>query len=94
MYERPNFSTRDLAALACTTRAAFQLVASRLLLPPFAESPGGEHNGYGSAAAKRLAERQRNVAWALRAGLDEGLLPLSLSNLLYTENTCSYKKCR
>jgi hypothetical protein len=28
------------------------------------------------------------------AGLDEGLLPFSLSNLLYTENPYSYKKCQ
>ena len=28
------------------------------------------------------------------AGLDEGLLSLSLPNLLYVENPCSYKKCQ
>ena len=28
------------------------------------------------------------------ASLDEGLLPLTLSNPLYMENPCSYKKCR
>jgi hypothetical protein len=28
------------------------------------------------------------------AGLDEGLLPLSPSNLLYMENPYSYKKCQ
>ena len=30
--------------------------------------------------------------WA--AGLDEGLLSLPLSDLLYTENPYSYKKCQ
>ena len=28
------------------------------------------------------------------AGLDEGLLSLSFSNVLYTENPYSYKKCQ
>jgi hypothetical protein len=28
------------------------------------------------------------------AGLDEGLLPLSLSDLLYMENPYGYKKCQ
>jgi hypothetical protein len=29
-----------------------------------------------------------------RAGSDEGLLPLSFSNLLYMENPYSYKECQ
>jgi hypothetical protein len=31
---------------------------------------------------------------AMAAGLDEGLLPFSLPNLLYMENPYSYKKCQ
>jgi hypothetical protein len=42
------------------------------------------------SVAMQLYYAQR--AWA--AGLDEGLLPLTLSNLLYMENPYSYKKCQ
>jgi hypothetical protein len=39
-------------------------------------------------------EEWLQLAAACEAGLDEGLLPLSPSNLLYMANPHSYKKCQ
>jgi hypothetical protein len=36
----------------------------------------------------------RGCVFEAAAGLDEGLLPLTLSDLLYMENPYSYQKCR
>ena len=51
-----------------------------------------------AAAAGRAAGRAEGGYAAptlfVRAGLDEGLLSVSLSNLLYMENPYSYKKCQ
>ena len=36
----------------------------------------------------------RDILRPVAAGFDEGLLPLPLPNLLYTENPYSYTKCQ
>ena len=45
-----------------------------------------------AVAARLVAELEMREM--LAAGLDEGLLSLRLSNLLYVENFYSYKKCQ
>ena len=44
--------------------------------------------------ALRLGSVVVEFVVAVPAGLDEGLLSLSLSNLLYMENPYGYKKCQ
>ena len=48
--------------------------------------------GYRLDRALRLQVQGSPERDLARAGLDEGLLPLSPSNLLYIENPYSYKK--
>ena len=42
----------------------------------------------------QAGDRMSLVTFSDEAGLDEGLLPLTLSNLLCMENPYSYKKCQ
>ena len=72
-----------------------------------AGAAGGQQGGEGASALlagpraslafeqERLLDAARTLqAFPAMAGLDEGLLSFSLSNLLYIVNLHSYKKCQ
>jgi hypothetical protein len=91
---RPAGGTQDIAALqALQARiAALAAEVSTTTRTSHYGSCAMSGTGYRLDRALRLQVQGSPERDLARAGLDEGRLPLSPSNLLYIENPCIYKK--